>query len=212
MHTSASGGSSQTPQTQSKCDHPVAGLFFEKKIGNSTFKKNTIGEKGTDLRMSLPSNIATVPVNYVATHEIDDKPVCDHKTGERLSPFLVKIGRRTECEATVRHQVFERVLIPLARGKKVRCQWLDEMKQGPDGPFVCSRLVAMKRITAFASIRSQAQHLSNVPRASFRGPHTLAYSDSMTTALRSGMRCHFTTSQLRCIRRVEKRRQATCGK
>ena len=44
----------------------------------------------------------------------------------------------------VRHQLFERVLIPLARGKKERCHWLDEMKQGPDGPFVRGRLVAME--------------------------------------------------------------------
>ena len=31
-----------------------------------------------------------IPVSYVATHEIDDRPVYDHKTGERLSPHLVK--------------------------------------------------------------------------------------------------------------------------
>ena len=34
--------------------------------------------------------------------------------------------------------------IALARGKKVRCQWLDEMKDGADGPFVRSKLVAME--------------------------------------------------------------------
>ena len=32
----------------------------------------------------------------------------------------------------------------MARGKKVRCQWLDEMKQGANGPVVRSRLVAME--------------------------------------------------------------------
>ena len=61
-----------------------------------------------------------------------------------LAPHLVKVGRQTECEATIRHQLFERVPIALARGKKVRCQWLDEMKEGTDGPFVRSRLVAME--------------------------------------------------------------------
>ena len=63
---------------------------------------------------------------------------------ERLSPHLVKVGRRTECEAMIRHQLFERVPIALARGKKVRCQRLGEMKEGADGPLVRSRLVAME--------------------------------------------------------------------
>ena len=62
-----------------------------------------------------------IPVSYVATHEIDDRPVYDHKTGERLSPHLVKVGRRTEHDAMTRHQLFERVPIAMARGKKVRC-------------------------------------------------------------------------------------------
>ena len=50
------------------------------------------------------------------------RPVYDHKTGERLSPHLVKVGRQTEHDAMTRHQLFERVPIALARGKKVRCQ------------------------------------------------------------------------------------------
>ena len=83
-------------------------------------------------------------MGYVATHEKDDRPVYDHKTGERLSPHLVKVGRQTEHDAMVRHQLFERVPIAMARGKKVRCQWLDEMKEGANVPFVRSRLVAME--------------------------------------------------------------------
>ena len=75
---------------------------------------------------------------------IDDRPVYDHKTGERLSPHLVKVGRQTEHDAMTRHQLFERVPIAMARGKKVRCQWLDEMKEGANGPFMRSRLVAME--------------------------------------------------------------------
>ena len=78
------------------------------------------------------------------THEIDDRPVYDHKTGERLSPHWVKVGRQTEHDAMTRHQLFERVPIAMARGKKVRCQWLDVMKEGATGPFLCSRLVAME--------------------------------------------------------------------
>ena len=85
-----------------------------------------------------------IPVNYVATHEIDERPVYDHKTGERLSRHLVKVGRQTEHDAMIRHQLFERVPIAMARGNKVRCQWLDEMKEGADGPFLPSRLVTME--------------------------------------------------------------------
>ena len=32
----------------------------------------------------------------------------------------------------------------MARAKKVRCQWLDEMQEVANGPFVCSRPVAME--------------------------------------------------------------------
>ena len=85
-----------------------------------------------------------IPVNYVATHDIDHRPVHDHKTGERLPPHLVKVGRLTEHDAMIRHQLFERVPITKARGKKVRCQWLDEMKEGVNGSFVRSRLVEME--------------------------------------------------------------------
>ena len=41
---------------------------------------------------SLLIPVDEIPVSYVATHEIDDRPVYDHKTGERLSPHLVKVG------------------------------------------------------------------------------------------------------------------------
>ena len=44
----------------------------------------------------------------------------------------------------ITHQLFERGSIALARGKKVRCQWLDEMKEGAAGPFVRCRLVVME--------------------------------------------------------------------
>ena len=141
-----------------------------------------------------------IPVSFVATHEIDDRPVYDHKTGERLARHLVKIGRRTECEAMVRHQLFERALIPLARGKKERCHWLDENKQGPDGPFVRSRLVSMEAAHSTASdlIHSKAQHLSNASRVSSRRlrrsrtreDNTLVCSPCTTSALRFGTRSY----------------------
>ena len=93
---------------------------------------------------SLSPPVDEIPVSYEATHEIDEKPVYDHKTGERLSPHLLKVGRQTEHEAMTRHQLFERVPVAMARGKKVRCQWRDEMKEGANGPFVRRRLVAME--------------------------------------------------------------------
>ena len=42
---------------------------------------------------SLVTPVEEIPVSYVATHEIDDRPVYDHKTGERLSPHLVKVDK-----------------------------------------------------------------------------------------------------------------------
>ena len=51
----------------------------------------------------------------------------------------------------------------MARGKKVRCQWLDEMKEGANGPFVRSRLVSMEvahgvRFDTFAWLRASRMH------------------------------------------------------
>ena len=149
-----------------------------------------------------------------------DQSVYDHKTGERLAPHLVKVGRRTECEAMIRHQLFERVPIALARGKKVRCQWLDEMKEGADGPFVRSRLVSMEvahgirfetlpgttPLTCTKIIISRAASIKNE-----RGRHTVC-SPCTTSALRFGTHSCHTMSQLRCTRRVAKRKLDTCGK
>ena len=133
-------------------------------------------------------SIDEIPVNYVATHEIDHIPVYDHKTGERLPPNLVKVGLQTEHDAMIRHQLFERVPITKARCKKIRCQWLDEMKEGVKGSFVRSRFVAMEvaqgaHFDTFAGtaplkcikiIISRAASIKNV-----RGQHTrvLAFYD-----------------------------------
>ena len=50
-----------------------------------------------------------IPVSHVASHEIDERPVYDHKTGERLAPHLVKVGRRTECETSTVRTCADRV-------------------------------------------------------------------------------------------------------
>ena len=71
---------------------------------------------------SLLIPVDEIPVSYIATHETDDRPVHDHKTGERLSPHVVKVGRQTGHDAMTRHQLFERAPIAMARGHKVRCQ------------------------------------------------------------------------------------------
>ena len=42
---------------------------------------------------SLLILVDEIPVSYVATHEIDDRPVYDQKTGKRLSPHLAKVGK-----------------------------------------------------------------------------------------------------------------------
>ena len=55
--------------------------------------------------------------------------------------------------------------VTLVRGKKVGCQWLDEMAEGADGPLVSSRLVAMEvarliRFDTFAAHMHQDNHLN----------------------------------------------------
>ena len=82
---------------------------------------------------SLPTPADEIPESYVATHEIRQTSLC-----------LVKVGRPIEHDATTRHQLVERVPIATARGRKVRCQWLGEMKEAANGPFVRSRLGAME--------------------------------------------------------------------
>ena len=62
---------------------------------------------------SLLPPVDEILVSCVATHEIDERPVYDHKMDERLALHLVKTGRGTECEAMIRHQLFDRVPIAL---------------------------------------------------------------------------------------------------
>ena len=77
--------------------------------------ENTIHRIMAGLSMcSLLPLVDEILVGYVATHELDERLVHDHKTGERVAPHVVKIGRRAEC----RHQLFERMLIPLARVRR----------------------------------------------------------------------------------------------
>ena len=113
---------------------------------------------------SLLIFVDEIPVSYVATHEIDDRPVYDHKTGERLSPHLVKVGRQTEHDAMTRHQLFERVPIALARGK-VRWQWLDEMKVGATGPLCAADSLRWKWPMVYGVMHSLALHVSNASRS-----------------------------------------------
>ena len=168
---------------------------------------------------SLVTSVDEILVSYVATDEIDDRPVYDHKTGERLSPHLVKVGRQTEHDAMTRHQLFERVPIAMARGKNVRCQWLDEMKEGANGPFVRSRLVAMEVVYGLQFDTFAGLHLSNASRSSSqelrqsrtREEDTHVCLHKTTPALRSGMHCCQGTSRLRCIRRVVKKKRDTSG-
>ena len=112
--------------------------------GPESKRQRTVAGLSVCSLLTPVDEIDEIPVNYFATHESDQEPVYDHRTGERLPPHLVKVGRQTEHDAMIRHPLFERVPIAKARGKKVRCQWLVEMKEGVKGSFVRSRLVAME--------------------------------------------------------------------
>ena len=98
------------------CPMGVMGSTWAQREACTRFENSGVATRtvaGLSVCSLLPP-VNEISVSYVATHEIDERPVYDQKTGERLARHLVKIGRRTECEAMVRHQLFERVLIPLA--------------------------------------------------------------------------------------------------
>ena len=75
---------------------------------------------------SLLVHVDEIPVSYAATHEIDDRPVFDHKTCERLSPHLVNVGRPTEHDAMTRHQLLSCLNV-------FRSRWLEVRKTDVNG-------------------------------------------------------------------------------
>ena len=100
---------------------------------------NRRGQKAKDSVLWLVSCVSTeIPVSYVATIEIDDRPVYDHKTGERLSTHLVKVGGQIEHDAMTRHQLFE--CVPMAGGTQRRASSLfqEHMKGGSQRRRICS--------------------------------------------------------------------------
>ena len=116
----------------------------------------------------------------------------------------------------IRHQLFERVPIALARGKKVGCQWLDEMKEGLDGPFVRSRLVSTQvahgvLFDTFAGT-APLKCISRAASIRTREDDTSVCVLSTQPALRFGTHSCHTMSQLRCIRHVANRKRDTYGK
>ena len=78
------------------------------------------------------------------------------------------------------HKLFERVLIPLARGKKVRCRWLEKMKHGPDGPFVRSRLVPMEMAHGAGTSQMHQDHHLGLYDISVAFRHALLPHDEPT--------------------------------
>ena len=89
---------------------------------------------------SLLLLVDEIPVSYVATHEIDERPVYDHKTGELLGKGWSTDWLRGNAQTSTVRTCADRV----GSRQKVRCQWLEQMKEGADGPLVRSRLVAME--------------------------------------------------------------------
>ena len=86
-----------------------------------------------------------VRVNYVATADLDWKPVYDAYSGELLDPAMVRAGRDRERRNATEHGLYHRVRKADARGVKVRCMWIDSVKHDSQGKvFVRSRLVAMQ--------------------------------------------------------------------
>ena len=89
-------------------------------------------------------NCNAVPISYVATKDIGERSVHDHKTGRELRADLVKLGRETERANMLARHLYDLVHISQARGKKVRSMWLDEGRSQDGEPVVRSRCVAME--------------------------------------------------------------------
>jgi len=89
-------------------------------------------------------NCNAVPISYVATKDIGERSVHDHKTGKELRADLVKLGRETERANMLARHLYDLVHISQARGKKVRSMWLDEGRSQDGEPVVRSRCVAME--------------------------------------------------------------------
>ena len=125
----------------------------------------------------------------------------DQWTRERPSPCLVKIGRQTECKALANHHLFDLCFDPVASGRKMRCPWLDVLREGPDCPFVRGPGHERRDHSCAAPKRSMAQHVST-----FRGLHPsrtvmanmFAFSESVTKRVRLGMHRYFSTNG-RCL-------------
>lgn len=73
-----------------------------------------------------------VPVCYVATPDIGQQNVHDHRIGEVLDPELVRAGRAQERLNMEKRELYTRVRIQDSRGKKVRSMWLDEKRVATD--------------------------------------------------------------------------------
>ena len=161
---------------------------------------------------SLLLLVNEIPVNYVATHEIDERPVHELKKGGWLSPHLVNVGRQTKCGVLIRHQLFERVPIAWAQSRKVGCYWLYEVKEGSDGPFVRSKPMVMElanktKFDASAGtvpLKSSMIIFRDTLIKDQRGRHTRAL-DLYVISVAFGMHSDHKISQVRCIRHMAKR-------
>ena len=65
-------------------------------------------------------------------------------TGELLDPVLVEQGRQKEREQIVKFEVYQRVPLYLAKGKRVKSKWVEDYKVVGGSRIVRSRLVAME--------------------------------------------------------------------
>ena len=87
----------------------------------------------------------TVVAMMLISSVLPGKPVYGHLSGELLDPVQVQEGRDKERAQMKEFGVYKRVLRSDAKGKRVRAQWLDDVKYNDDGTkFVRSRFVAMQ--------------------------------------------------------------------
>ena len=127
--------------TQDLGETPVVEMDTHQPVEAKRRKVGALAVSGR--RVSVLQNFMVCALLVGATMLNGD--VYGHLSGELLDPLLVHEGREKERENLRKFEVYGRVPRMQARGKRVRVQWLDDYRTGPDNErFVRSRLVAMQ--------------------------------------------------------------------
>ena len=152
----------------------------------------------------LPSHVDQIPVRNIATHEIDERPVHDHKTGERLAPHSVRIDRRTECEYMNGQTSIVRTCAGLGCSGESQMSMVGRDERGTRWT-VRVQQACCEGSGPRHPIRYIRRHGSSQMHEEYHLQGCVDQGEAHTLV-------HLTTNQSRCIRHVVNKKLDTCGK